>query len=235
MAVHYPLFWAPPMTVHHSRRCVLGAIGQIELLIDTPVSQPTAIALIAHPHPLLGGTAEHKVPSILARTLRDRGWLTVRPNFRGTGQSEGIHDGGVGEADDLVVISGWVREEFPGLPLVLIGFSFGAYVQTRVARQLEVSGAPQARLVLIGPGIGQVEGGRRYDAGDVPHGTLVIHGEADERVPLSNVLRWADPQMLPVVVVPGADHFFNRRLPALAGFVRQWLADIGNPKNSQVV
>jgi len=106
-----------------------------------------------------GGTAEHKVPAILARSLREAGWLTVRPNFRGVGGSEGLHDHGVGETDDLLAVSLRLQSMYPGLPLVLVGFSFGAYVQIGVARRLREQGPPSARLVLVGPGIGQVEGG----------------------------------------------------------------------------
>ena len=113
-----------------------------------------------------------------------------------------------------------LRAEHSALPLALIGFSFGAFVQIGVARRLIEAGRPAQHLVIAGPGIGEVEGGRRYEPGNVPAGTLVIHGEADARVPLANVLRWAEPQALPVVVVPGADHFFSRRLHVLAEVVR---------------
>lgn len=203
----------------HYRESWPGPAGMIELLFDRP-EDVKGIAVVAHPNPALGGTAEHKVPAILARGLREAGWLTVRPNFRGVGGSEGLHDHGIGETDDLVAVSLRLQSMYPGLPLVLVGFSFGAYVQTGVARQLREQGHPAARLVLVGPGIGQVEGGRYYEAGEVPADTFVIHGENDERVPLGNVLRWAEPQTLPVVVIPGVDHFFTRRLPVLANAVR---------------
>lgn len=213
------------MTHKHFRESWPGPQGMIELLFDVPANS-CAIALIAHPNPALGGTAQHKVPAFLARTLRDAGWLTVRPNFRGVGGSEGEHDHGIGETDDLVVVAQRLQSMYPGLPLVLIGFSFGAYVQIGVARRLRDAGRPPARLVLVGAGIGQVEGGRYYDAGEVPPDTFVIHGENDERVALSNVFRWAEPQALPVTVVPGADHFFTGRLPVLAKALGANLNDI---------
>jgi len=207
------------MTHKHYRESWPGPAGLIEILFDQPEDMK-GVAVIAHPNPSLGGTAEHKVPAILARSLREAGWLTVRPNFRGVGASEGLHDHGVGETEDLLAVSRHLQSMHPGLPLVLVGFSFGAYVQIGVARQLREMGHPAARLVLVGPGIGQVEGGRYYEAGEVPADTFVIHGENDERVPLANVLRWAEPQTLPVVVIPAADHFFARRLPALANAVK---------------
>lgn len=196
-----------------------GPAGRIEVLIDLPEPPPRAMAVIAHPHPLQGGNAEHKVPAMLARCLRDLGWVTLRPNFRGVGASEGAHDGGAGEADDLVAVAIRFRSMYGDLPLVLVGFSFGGFVQIEVARKLAARGTPAKRLVIVGPGVGEVEGGRIYQPGDVPPDTLVIHGEKDERVPLDNVMRWAEPQGIAVAVVPGADHFFTRRLPVLTRFV----------------
>lgn len=214
------------MATRHVRDLWPGSAGSIEVLIDLPAGPPVAAAIIAHPHPLLGGTAEHKVPAFLARSLRDDGWVTLRPNFRGVGASAGLHDDGIGEVDDLVAVALRLRADYPDLPLVLIGFSFGGYVQIQVARNLAERGVSVARLVLAGPGVGEVEGGRLYEPGDVPPDTLVIHGEKDVNVPLANVLRWAEPQGIPVVVVPGADHYFSRRLPILARFVSAQLASV---------
>jgi alpha/beta superfamily hydrolase len=227
------------MSKLHFRDSWPGPMGRIEILFDVPDESPRAVALIAHPHPLLGGSAEHKVPAILARGLRDDGWVALRPNFRGVGGSEGVHDEGMGEVDDLVAVSSGLRSRYADLPLVLIGFSFGGYVQIQVARKLAEAGISIARLVLVAPGVGEVEGGRFYEPGDVPPDTLVVHGEKDERVPLANVLRWAEPQGIPVVVVPGADHFFSRRLPILArpvraqlaGVAAQWIRERGQPSS----
>lgn len=201
-----------------------GPAGRIEVLVDAPAGPPCALAVIAHPHPLQGGNAEHKVPAVLARGLREDGWMTLRPNFRGVGGTEGAHDEGVGEAEDLAFVAARLRATHPGLPLVLIGFSFGGYVQALAARRLAATDEPASRLVLLGPGVGEVEGGRTYDPGAVPADTIVVHGEVDARVPLGNVMRWAEPQGLPVVVVPAADHFFNRRLSVLSGYLRAQLA-----------
>lgn len=109
------------------------------------------------------------------------------------------------------------------IPVVLAGFSFGAYCQTRVARRLADAGRPAQRLVLVGTAAGFVEGLRQYDTESVPHDTIVIHGSADTTVPLANVLAWAETNDLPVTVVPGADHFFHRRLHQIRDIItRAW-------------
>jgi alpha/beta superfamily hydrolase len=107
---------------------------------------------------------------------------------------------------------------FGELPVALAGFSFGAFVQTRVATLIAVE-----RMVLIGLAAGLVAAGRSYELGTVPADTIIIHGEKDETVPLANVLDWARPQDLPVVVIPGADHFFHRRLHIIRNIIKgQW-------------
>lgn len=197
------------------RIAVAGPIGRIECAIDAPPSSPRAVALIAHPHPLYGGTLDNKVVQTLARTFVDLGYAAVRPNFRGVGASEGEHDAGAGEVDDLVAVLTHARAQLAAPkenPAVLAGFSFGAAMQLRLAQRL--APAEVARLVLVGLAVGRLE------APDAPERTLVIHGELDETVPLGTVLDWARPQQLPVVVVPGADHFFHRKLHTLRDIVR---------------
>jgi alpha/beta superfamily hydrolase len=192
-----------------------GPAGAIEVIFDLPKAEAVGLAIVAHPQPLLGGHARHKVPQVLARGLCDAGWLVARPNFRGVGRSAGVHDEGRGETDDLFLLCARLREARPGLPLLLAGFSFGAFVQARVARRLADRGASAWRTCLAGMPFGVVDGGRRYDPPDGLPDALVVHGERDERVPLASVLDWARPQGQPVVVVPGADHFFTGRLPLL--------------------
>jgi alpha/beta superfamily hydrolase len=194
------------------RITVPGPVGRIECAIDDPSSAPRGVALIAHPHPLYGGTLDNKVVQTLAKTFVDLGYVAVRPNFRGVGASEGEHDAGAGEVEDLVAVLTHVQTEFGAAPAVLAGFSFGAAMQIRLAQRL----APDrvARMVLVGVAV------ERLDSPAAPKGTLVIHGELDETVPLAAVLDWARPQNLPVIVVPGADHFFHRRLHALRDIVR---------------
>ncbi|OGA33892.1 MAG: alpha/beta hydrolase [Betaproteobacteria bacterium RIFCSPLOWO2_12_FULL_64_23] len=176
---------------------------------------PRGVALIAHPHPLFGGSLDNKVAQTLAKTFIELGYIALRPNFRGVGASAGEHDEGRGEADDLLAILDYARTRFHAQSPVLAGFSFGAYVQTLVARRA----APE-RMALVGVAAGLVSGGRSYTAEAVPADSIVIHGELDETVPLANVLAWARPQELPVIVVPGADHFFHRRLNLIKSIIK---------------
>ncbi len=199
-----------------------GPIGAIETSIEVP-PEPEGIALICHPHPLFGGTNENKVVHTLATTFNRLGYAVLRPNFRGVGASAGAHDDGRGETEDMLRVLDEARRIFGELPVVLAGFSFGAYVQTRVAESLADAGQPAQRLVLVGTAAGHVEGARQYSTRAVPKDTLVIHGSADTTVPLANVLAWAEPLELPVVVVAGADHFFHRRLHLIRDIIlRAW-------------
>ena len=198
-----------PPTVE--RLLLEGAAGPIETDVTDPGVSRRAIALIAHPHPLMGGTKDNKVVTTLARSFHALGCATLRPNFRGVGASAGTHDQGIAETEDLVAVAAWARSRFGELPLTCAGFSFGAYVQTRVAPRVQAQ-----RLVLVGPAVS------RFATGAVPADTLVIHGENDDVVPLAAVLDWARPQDLPVVVVPGGEHFFHGRLQTLQRIVAHW-------------
>lgn len=206
-------------------RLVDGPAGPMEVIIDLPTQQACGIGIICHPQPLLGGNAPHKVPHFLARALYEQGWIVARPNFRGVGRSAGVHDAGRGETEDVLALQGMLHAARLELPLTLIGFSFGAFVQARVARALADASIPAHRVCLAGMPFGEVEGGRRYDTpqGHLPY-ALVIHGEHDERVPLAAVLDWARPEVQPVVVVPGADHFFTGKLHILRSLVMSHLA-----------
>jgi alpha/beta superfamily hydrolase len=170
--------------------------------------------VLAHPHPLFGGTMDNKVVQTMARAFLQMGYRTVRFNFRGVGSTEGVHDEGRGESDDLLAVV--ATQRLAGLPLVLGGFSFGAYVTTLAAARLE--GEQRAeRLLLVGPST------QRARPADVPEDTVVIHGETDDVVPLSAVLDWVRPQHLPVTVMPGVGHFFHGQLPRLRQLiVRSW-------------
>jgi alpha/beta superfamily hydrolase len=196
-----------------------GLAGKVELLLDEPAASPRGLVLVAHPQPLLGGSATHKVPQFVARGLQERGWLVARPNFRGVAASEGAHDHGKGETEDLVAVASQLRDLHPGLPLGLFGFSFGAFVQSRVAHHLAEARQPCFAAVLAGLPVGEVEGKRHYKpAGPVPR-TLIVHGEQDDLVILSDVLAWAGTHGHGVMVVPGADHFFSGRLALLRSLV----------------
>ncbi|MBS0369313.1 MAG: alpha/beta hydrolase [Proteobacteria bacterium] len=199
-----------------------GPDGPIELIIDTP-DQVRGIALVCHPHPLFHGANTNKVAHTLARVFRDMGYAALRPNFRGVGKSVGTHDNGGAETEDMLSVIAWAQSRWGGLPLALGGFSFGAYVQTRVAARLADSITPPGRIVLVGTAAGEVTGARSYTTLPVPKDSLIIHGERDETVALANVMEWAEPQELPVVVVPGADHFFHGKLHIIRSIIeRAW-------------
>jgi uncharacterized protein len=196
---------------------VEGKEGPIEVLVDEPIlapegvlTSPRGFALIAHPHPLYGGTNENKVVQTLARTFNQLGYVCWRPNFRGVGKTAGQFDEGRGESADLLEVFNAAQAALAArgvrTPAILAGFSFGSFVQTLVAKNLEELQTPYERLVLVGPAT------TRFAVQPVRADTIVIHGEKDEIVPLANVFEWARPQSLPIVVVPDSDHFFNRKL-----------------------
>lgn len=191
-----------------------GPAGEIQCAADEPAqpawATPVGLALVCHPHPLHGGTMDNKVVQTLARAFVQLGWRSVRFNFRGVGTSEGQWDEGRGEVDDAWAVVQALRE--PAQPLVLAGFSFGAYVASQVAARLQGAEAAQ-RVVLVGPAV------QNFPVAPVSQDSLVIHGEADEVVSLSSVLDWARPQALPVTVVPGTGHFFHGQLPLLKSLV----------------
>jgi hypothetical protein len=194
-----------------------GPQGTLEIFVDLPANgaAPNGIVLIGHPHPLFGGTPDNKVVNTLSRVLRAQGAVALRPSFRGVGASAGEHDHGNGETDDLLAVLDWARQRWGDLPITLAGFSFGAYVITRVAQRLAEAQRPAHWMVRVGTAAGLINGARQYDTAAVTADTLVIHGAEDTTVPLANVLAWAEPLEIPVIVVPGADHFFHRKLHIL--------------------
>src|SRR5574340_272636 len=116
---------------------ISGPAGQLEAAVTNPGTAPRGIALVAHPHPLYGGTMDNKVVQTLAKTFARLGLATFRVNFRGVGQSAGAFDQGIGETEDMLALAEHARREAGGLPIVLAGFSFGGYVQTRLLERLE--------------------------------------------------------------------------------------------------
>lgn len=192
---------------------ISGPVGSIEVAIDAPAGEPRGLAVVCHPHPLFGGTLDNKVTQTLARALVALGFISVRPNFRGVGNTAGTHDEGRGEVDDIVTVVDLFRQRYQPKELVMAGFSFGSFVQTHVAQRLAAAGIPAQRLVLVGTATS------RWQVMPVPEDSLVIHGELDDTVPLSSVLDWARPQNLPVIVIPGADHFFHGRLAIIKRLV----------------
>lgn len=209
-----------PIATVSERLSVSGQVGLIDTLVDFPAQSPLGVALIGHSHPLLGGTAEDEVTHTIALALRDLGYISLRPCFRGTGGTDGIHDKGEGETEDLLAVHHYAARHFRGLPILLAGFSFGAFVQSKVAQRLADVGSPAARLILVSTALGNVRNVRFYATKDIPPNSLLIHGTLDNRVPLETVMHWAERQGLSVVVVPGADHFFNGKLNELRNAIQ---------------
>ena len=205
------------MNPHTRHAAIEGPAGAIECAIDEPTGKAAlrGVIVLAHPHPLFGGTMDNKVVQTLARAFLQLRYRTVRFNFRGVGQTAGTHDEGRGETDDLLRVVAEHRDA--ALPLALGGFSFGAYVTTLAAQRLAESGAAAERIALVGTST------QRAEPAPVPADTLMIHGETDDVVPLSAALDWARPQQLPVTVMPGVGHFFHGELTALRDLiVRSW-------------
>ena len=197
------------MSPRTEKRSIDGPAGAIECAIDLPAGEVRGVAVVCHPHPLHGGTMDNKVAQTLARGFVALGYRAVRFNFRGVGQSAGTFDNGEGETEDALAVLRHVRLRFgEALPVALAGFSFGSFVQARVAQQVEAQG-----LVLVGPAV------TRIGMQTVPAETIVVHGEEDDVVPLADVFAWARPQQLPIIVFPGCGHFFHGRLAHLARVV----------------
>lgn len=201
------------MTPRSTERLVIaGPAGDLEIACNVPGPTPRGIALVTHPHSQQGGTLDNKVAQTLAKTFFALGYASVRLNFRGVGRSAGTFDDGIGETEDALAALAHARARFDAaghaLPVVLAGFSFGSFVQTRVAKRVSAE-----RLVLVGPAV------KRFPLEPVPADTIVIHGEEDDVVTLVDVFDWARPQQLPVIVFPGCGHFFHGRLPQLQAVI----------------
>jgi alpha/beta superfamily hydrolase len=197
---------------------IAGPVGQLDtLMLDSALDDaPRGIALVAHPNPTQGGTNTNKVVHTLAKVLSRRGYIVYCPNLRGVGKSDGEHDEGRGEVDDMQAIYDYARSQHGGLPVVLAGFSFGTFVQSQFAERLGSAAVQQ--MILVGPAAG------RWAMPDIPAATIVVHGEQDEVVPLAAVLDWLRPQAVPVTVIPGSGHFFHGMLPVLADVVNRQIA-----------
>jgi alpha/beta superfamily hydrolase len=211
------------------KKFIDGPAGKLETVLAEPERDtPRGIAVIAHPHPLFGGTMDNKVVHILFKALLELGFITVKFNFRGVGQSKGTrnpgNDIGAGETGDVIAVAETIKKQFDArfdapLPLLLAGFSFGGAIQVHAAHKL----APQ-KLVLVAPSVDRLSvppltPATKHERGPIPD-VLIIHGDQDEVVFLKTVLDWAAPQELPVVVVPGAEHFFHGRLHILKRIVQ---------------
>jgi alpha/beta superfamily hydrolase len=187
---------------------IKGPAGAIETVIEVPAGEPRGLALVAHPHPLRGGSLDNKVAWTLARAALARGLIAVRPNFRGVGESEGEFDHGVGETEDLIAVASAVSSHYGDLPWTLMGFSFGAYVQQRVARRLHA-----ARLIMVGPAVSMYE----FEPTQMP--ATIIHGDQDEVIPFAAARDYAAAHHIRLIVVAGSGHFFHGKLRELQAHV----------------
>jgi lipooligosaccharide transport system ATP-binding protein len=171
---------ASDLTPRTTRRATIdGPAGPLEVVFNVPDEAPAGIALVTHPHSQQGGTLDNKVVQTLAKTFFALGYAVVRFNFRGVGASGATFDEGIGETDDALAVLAYAQGSLGAhLPIVLAGFSFGSFVQTRVAQRVNAQ-----RLVLVGPAV------RRFAVGPVPADTIVIHGEADDVRPAVRCVR----------------------------------------------
>jgi len=196
-----------------------GPAGIVEALRDEPMAgvAQRGVAVIAHPHPLFGGTMDNKVVQTLARAFVQAGWVALRFNFLGVGASEGAHDEGRGELDDMLAL---IASQAPDGPLALAGFSFGSFVAAGAVERLWAGRAIE-KIVLVGTAA------QNFQVPALPaeahDRALLVHGEQDDTVPLAAVMDWARPQSLPVTVVPGGGHFFHGQLPLLKSLVARHL------------
>ncbi len=179
-------------------------VGYLETVIEEPDGASRGLALIAHPHPLKGGSLDNKVAWTLARAALACGLIAVRPNFRGVGGSDGSFDHGIGETEDLLALATSVSSHYGTLPWTLLGFSFGAYVQHRVARELHAE-----RLIMVGPAVSMYE----FEANNIP--TTLIHGNEDEVIPFAAAHDYAERHDIPLIEIDGTGHFFHGRLREL--------------------
>ncbi|MBB1607852.1 MULTISPECIES: alpha/beta hydrolase [unclassified Pseudomonas] len=200
-----------------------GPDGPLEALhLDTP--DAIGVALICHPHPLFAGTMQNKVVATLQRIARDAGYATLRFNFRGVGQSAGSYADGRGEIDDALAAARWLGERHPGLPLTLMGFSFGSCVAGNAAARLEGQGVALRHLFMLAPPV------ERF-AVELPRQCpiTVVQPEDDEVVTPARVYAWSESLALPheLLRVPGCSHFFHGKLIELKDLLQPRLAPAG--------
>ena len=217
------------MAARPDRTLVDGAAGKIECAVAAPETA-RGVAVVAHPHPLYGGTMDNKVITTLGKVFVEGGLATWRFNFRGVGATEGTHDEGAGETEDMLRVIDAARGSHPGLPLYLAGFSFGGAIAARASGTADFQ-----QLVLVAPGFRRITAagmGAAPDPDDPALGapgrhtawnTVVIHGDLDDTVPLADSISWAAAREVPVVVVPGGEHFFHRKLHILREIVARWI------------
>ncbi|HUH58678.1 MAG TPA: alpha/beta hydrolase [Candidimonas sp.] len=203
-----------------------GVAGPIDCMLDSPLDAPRGWALVLHPHPLHGGARENKIVTTIARACVQHGLLALRPNFRGVGASAGEFDRAVGETADMLELVRQFAAAYPQAAAgkwVLAGFSFGTSVAAQLYSEMaELSAKLPDALILAGSAVDRF----KYRDITVPDDTFLVHGEADEVVPLSEAMGFARERALPMVVVPDAGHFFHGKLIVLRRLLEQRLASI---------
>lgn len=200
-----------------------GPAGQIEVFVDYPQGEVKGFAVVCHPHPLQGGTPQHKVPTLLTQMYLERGCVVYRPSFRGSGLSHGTHDDGFGETEDTLVVIQHARQQHITQAFYAGGFSFGAHVMAKSMALLPVELQPK-QTILCGLPTATVAGIRHYETPAIKGDILFIHGEADDVTLLSDMIEWAKPQRHLVTILPGANHFFTGYLKQLRIAMSRYLA-----------
>lgn len=219
------IFYDRCTTMSESIEFISGAAGKIECFVTLPAGSINGIAIVCHPHPLQGGNAHHKVPVLLAQIFNEMGCIVYRPSFRGAGQSDGTHDNGIGETDDMLTVIQAIKQKHPNLPFFAGGFSFGAFVMAK-CHHLLPENERATKLILCGLPTADVEvaGLRHYKTPNIDGDILFLHGEQDDITKLSDLITWATPQKHPITIFPGANHFFTGHLKQLKQVVSKFLA-----------
>lgn len=212
-------------TVQEQTLFISGPTGKLEALWQSlNIPSPEVIAVICHPHPLYGGTMQNKVVTTVARACREVGIASVRFNFRGVGQSEGAHDNGVGETTDALAIIAWAQSQYPDAKIILVGFSFGAYVAQRTAQTFN-----PALLISIAPPVHHFEVAQLA----IPSCPwVVMQGDADEIVPPQEVYDWIGrmPRQPKLIRFDHTSHFFHGKLLELQAALVEELVQIVKAK-----
>lgn len=195
-----------------------GPCGSLEALL-CEVPDARGVALICHPNPVQGGTMLNKVVSTLQRAVRDMGYHTLRFNYRGVGASAGSHDMGSGEVDDAEAVAHWLRGQYPALPLILCGFSFGGFVAGALGGRLEDQGVSIAKLFMVAPAVHRLQAPEHLPQGGE---LVVVQPEQDEVVEPGSVYSWSADLQRPheLLKVAECGHFFHGKLPELKELVQ---------------
>jgi alpha/beta superfamily hydrolase len=197
-----------------------GPAGRLEAILMHPETAPVAAAVVCHAHPLHGGVMHFKPVFRAAKALQQEGLASLRFNFRGVGRSEGTHDDGEGEQDDVRAALDEMARRFPGRPLVAGGFSFGSSMALRVGLH-----DPRVRAAFaLGFPLRSIPDTTFLNGSRIPR--LFVQGEKDEFGPEAEIRAVVDrlPPPRELVVVPESDHFFTGHLDALFEAVRAWAA-----------